>query len=366
LNPERGSWEDEGVQCEACHGPGSIHAELASDAGRRPDDSELREIRAAIVVSPDAQICGACHSRGLSPEFERPYPTDYVPGGTLIDDRVFTLVPPTDSAHWWQTGHARSMNMQFNEWASSAHASALTTLRGSDDAENACLQCHSSDYRYTELLLAATTEGDRAGDAPEPITLETAQFGVTCTTCHASHLEEPTEFQLVGTPYEQCIQCHSDANVDFVHHPAQQMYEGQAIVEGIEGIPSSHFADANGPDCVTCHMERVPVEGGTRANHALRIVLPGEAAAIDGLDAACTTCHSEQVDDAEMQQLIDDVQAGTTERLEAAQAALTEDSPEWVVTVLAFIEGDGSRGIHNYAYTDALLDAVEAELRLEG
>jgi hypothetical protein len=31
---------------------------------------------------------------------------------------------------------------------------------------------------------------------------------------------------------------------------------------------------------------------------------------------------------------------------------------------LDFVDGDSSLGIHNYFYTDALLDAVEAELGL--
>ncbi|HEX3050816.1 MAG TPA: hypothetical protein VHP83_09200 [Aggregatilineaceae bacterium] len=44
---------------------------------------------------------------------------------------------------------------------------------------------------------------------------------------------------------------------------------------------------------------------------------------------------------------------------------MNDDSPDWVVTVLDFVDGDGSLGVHNYTYTDRLLDAVEAELGLE-
>jgi hypothetical protein len=45
-----GTWEFEGVQCEACHGPGSGHAE---------DPYGIR-----MVVDRSSQLCGDCHIRG--------------------------------------------------------------------------------------------------------------------------------------------------------------------------------------------------------------------------------------------------------------------------------------------------------------
>jgi len=45
-----GSWEFAGVQCEACHGPGSLHAS---------DPYAQR-----MVLDRSNQLCGTCHSRG--------------------------------------------------------------------------------------------------------------------------------------------------------------------------------------------------------------------------------------------------------------------------------------------------------------
>ncbi len=47
-----GSWEFRGIQCEACHGPGSEH--VAQSGG----------IGVAIVLNSEASMCGQCHRRG--------------------------------------------------------------------------------------------------------------------------------------------------------------------------------------------------------------------------------------------------------------------------------------------------------------
>jgi hypothetical protein len=45
-----GTWAEPGVQCEACHGPGSLHA--ANPQGVKP------------VIERDSELCGECHRRG--------------------------------------------------------------------------------------------------------------------------------------------------------------------------------------------------------------------------------------------------------------------------------------------------------------
>jgi cytochrome c peroxidase len=82
------------------------------------------------------------------------------------------------------------------------------------------------------------------------------------------------------------------------------------------------------------------------------------------LTDTCSSCHAEQATPDAMRQLIEDIQANTQRRLDAARAAVTNTTPAWVTQSLDFVEGDGSLGIHNYEYTDTLLDAVDAELGL--
>jgi predicted CXXCH cytochrome family protein len=374
LNVRRVRWEDNGVQCEACHGPGSIHADEADGAGRNPSDRELRDIRGAIVRSPDPEICGQCHVRGMEPDDNHPYPIDYIPGGEndLLDEDVFVRVAADDPVHWWASGHARLGNMQFNEWLKSAHASSLETMKGSTAAEDDCLQCHSGDYRFTQALIQLVDDGEREGDPPDPITLETAQFGVTCITCHNPHVQnEDVDFNLVSEPYALCVDCHTNTEVTpSLHHPVQQMFEGQTMVEAVEGIPGIHFSAEDGPDCLTCHMSRVSIGDGTRATHLFLPVLPG--ATEEGQSNTCETCH-DGLTETDLQYLVEDTQATVQNRLSLAFSRLgsverpEEGSPAvdqyaQVLTALTFVQNDGSFGVHNYDYAAALLDFAERGL----
>ncbi|MBL8160425.1 MAG: hypothetical protein JNJ61_00450 [Anaerolineae bacterium] len=365
VNVERGRWEDAGVLCEACHGPGSEHADVASDAGRRPDDEELVEIRAAIDPGTDPQVCGQCHSRGTTPEGSPAYPVNYRPGGDLFVDGGYTLYLPDDGVHGYPSGHASQPNMQFNEWYVTGHAAALTSLLDSGDAADECLNCHSGDYRYVQQLIAVAAAGERAGTPPDALTPETARFGITCITCHDPHSEEGRPSNLVEESYTLCVSCHSNAGfVGGIHHPVQEMFEGLRVVDEVISRPSDHFTAEDGPDCQTCHFPQVPVGSSTRASHALLPVMPGAAINLEGVIDSCTACHEGQVDAASMQRLIDDIQASMRSRIEAARARITTATPPWVITALDFVEGDGSFGVHNYAYADDLLDAVDAALGL--
>jgi predicted CXXCH cytochrome family protein len=359
LNPDRGRWEDDGVQCESCHGPGSVHAELADDADDDLTDETLAEIRSAIVASPDAQICGQCHSQGRSSEENRPYPIGYRPGDDLAQS--FTLAGPDDSAHWRASGHAGSQNMQYNEWLLSGHASALVSMTGSDYAEDSCLGCHSSDYRWTEQLRAAHEAGAREGTAPEAVTLETAKYGVTCSSCHEQHGDAEYDYQLVSEPYALCVSCHADARLEQVHHPVKEMFEGEVVVDLVTGVPSRHFTE--GVECSTCHMPLTLQSGVTwhSGSHTMSPVFPGETEG-DQPDS-CTGCHTDLSRDY-MQRFVEETQAGILDRLTNAQVAIgtREDTDDWVLAALDFVSNDGSLGVHNFSYATSLLDAVDVQL----
>jgi hypothetical protein len=330
-------------------------------------------IRASIVISPDPQICGQCHSQGSEPEDGLPFPAEYRPGqADLLDEDVFTLVPPDDSAHWYASGHANQKDMQFNEMVLSSHTNALTTMQQSEFADDSCLQCHSGDYRWTEAFIEFFDSEGLDGNPPDSITLETAQFGITCVNCHDSHAEDEQITPFSDDPFALCSDCHSNpAESEFIHHPAREMFEGVTLVSDVEGIPGAHFSAEDGPRCTTCHMPEVPVDNaGIRSSHSMNPIIPGEVES--GPPDACSNCH-EDLSAADLRSLVRDTQERTSERLSVAFARLSSveqpeaDTPERerydaISAALTFVQGDASLGIHNYDYTDSLLRMAEQNL----
>lgn len=370
FDAERGRWQDDGVQCEACHGPASSHVELAQDAGRRPNDEELVAIRSAIYRSPDPQVCGQCHSQGTDAE-QHPYPAGYVPGAALSD--FFQLVPEDSADHWWLPGHAKQTYMQYNEWLTSTHATSLVDVQESEFADESCLTCHSQDARQTAALIALVEEGEREGEPLAPLTPSQAQWGVTCTACHDPHTDSGLPGNLVAETYPLCTSCHvNPENASFIHHPTTEMFEGVSLVEGIDGTPGVHFSMEDGPRCATCHMQPAPVQDGTtRITHGFTPVLPGTS---DVLLSACEGCHSD-LTTTDLTLLVRDTQDAVSGRLRAAQTQLERlTAPEagsamlaryeQAVAALDFIQNDGSLGVHNYDYVDTLLTAAEQNLTL--
>ncbi len=362
LNVERARWEDPGVQCEMCHGPGSIHVELAEKAPKEPSADELKAMRDAVVVSPDAQVCGQCHSQGDDPASKRPFPTGYKPGGNLLDPALFVLAQPGDQDHWWVSGHGKSANIQYNEWLASAHSKSLDNLKGAGKVDAACLTCHSADAAFIQGQIDSVAAGDRMGEAPAPATVDTAKYGVTCTACHNPHAEiteTSPAFNLIAEPYTLCVSCHQDTDVtDGLHHPVQEMFEGITVIAEVPGVTNKHFSEPNGPRCTTCHMPRVPIEGGTisTASHYDQPIFP--SVNVEGLTDSCSICH-EDVTPQSLQTFINNSQDDTKSRIQVLKNALKTDSPALVRNVISFVETDGSWGVHNHRYTEALLTAAE-------
>jgi hypothetical protein len=161
-----------------------------------------------------------------------------------------------------------------------------------------------------------------------------------CVSCHNSHTPQGEPMVLGGG----------------LHHPTQEMFEGWDMVDEVKGIPSAHYSAEGGPLCSTCHMPKTVQIGefGHVSSHTMMPVLPSSEIDPD----SCSVCHSTLVTRPALQQFIDNTQAGTKSRIAAIKAV--QNAPDWVTTVVGLIEGDGSQGVHNPAYTDALLTAAEA------
>jgi predicted CXXCH cytochrome family protein len=149
LDMNTGGTVEYGLGCESCHGPAAEHA--ANPTQVKP------------FAEVDDQVCGACHSRGTSPEGHA-FPATYRPGDTLAEHFTFT----TENDDIWPDGSAKNNYQQYMDWE-------LGSLMNQADS-------------------------------------------VSCITCHSPH-SRPNTAQLVAPLNDVCLQCHNDKRLVINHIP---------------------------------------------------------------------------------------------------------------------------------------------------
>jgi hypothetical protein len=186
------------VQCEACHGAGSLMVE--------------KRDRRYIIRTLDADLCGRCH-------------TERYGTGTCFPE--------------------------YDEWKESGHARSLQTLRGDKRASDSCLECHAAD--------AVAPPSDRplsVASASFGVTCQSCHDAMVRT-----FPELPDNNQLRKRKQELCQWCHSDRRPssgrrpdEFAHTPQTEMFLGKGGAE----FPGEKYQ--NGPmnadierGCLTCH-----------------------------------------------------------------------------------------------------------------
>ena len=294
------------------------------------------------------------------------------------------------------------------------HMNALDTLKSIGQGDNTdCLPCHSADYQIEKA----------AGMTPDTSTLE---YGDVCVTCHDPHAAGPQQSvfnssrnpQLVASQSTLCTRCHNtgigtpnvaatDASLpqlrpgQEVNHPQLEMMSGGAAI-GVPVTPSVHKGD-----CVQCHMVPTGIEfdgvPGTGANHLFKVITPEYAAThtmtVSGRtgpmpNSACGQCHGTPTDTLALylqpvldsrQSLFDQQSASLSAKLDKAAIGIGYVDVENATADLAekpdvaaknasarafltaetnweLVTQDRSRGIHNWAYTEKIFAAADAQV----
>lgn len=305
------------------------------------------------------------------------------------------------------------MAQDWTKWDGSAtqvipvtHFNSLDTLKQAAAAEglpasvtvNNCSHCMSGSAR-----ILADRNG---GTVPAGTTLADLKYGDSCVACHSPHKTgTPSVFnaerdaQLIMPQKDLCGSCHNahlakGASFDpagEVHHPQDEMMKGYGAVD-VPQTPALHKGD-----CVQCHMVPTGYEyngaPGTGANHLFKPIMPEYAAThttnVGGVDkpmpnSSCSTCHGTTSDPLalRLQSVIDARQAWVEDKWTEIEAVLntkaalygyadyaaartafagmgdrTVDQTNFLKAIvnMEFTQIDGSKGIHNFQYAEAIL-----------
>jgi hypothetical protein len=211
------------VQCESCHGPGSLHM------------SDPRN----TSISTDARLCGACHNT-FAPRFKQWQLSVHAaapPAGTNDN--------PSCARCHTARGFARSV------------AGLAPREQGAGEPGVTCAACH--DPHSAANLSEVRVFGDvTLGDGS---TFDAGRAAV-CVTCHQSEVSDAAAYATLGEPFPCAIQADMVAGRGAVEY-------GQAFGSSFHGDPGFKPRNLTGnpndplfPEaCVTCHMAPAPVAG---------------------------------------------------------------------------------------------------------
>jgi hypothetical protein len=332
------------IQCENCHGPGSQHAYSLGASN-------------LISVSFSSGDCAQCHE-------DQPY-------------------------------HFKNL-----EWNNSRHAIATRYPTGENRA--ACVRCHSG-VGFVDFVNNTTPP-------------RTGYEAVTCSACHDPHNgSNPHQIRKMGNVTLNdgfttitnggmgalCMNCHLSRRnaTNYVetttggssfgpHHSLQtdMLYGANAITYG-KLIPSSAHRDVVTNACITCHLQETsPLSpghlnvGGHTFSPSWDADTPGDASDDVHLTGACVQCHGQITSfnfarqDYDGDGTVEGVQTEVRGLLDQLGNLLPPAGPTVVATPSftkqqlraaynhAFVDQDGSYGVHNISYAVGLLKASIADL----
>lgn len=221
-------WSEIDVGCEACHGPGKRHTELATAAAQDGNDYPA--------------------DHGLVVELGGPGEWARAPG----QKNAQLLRPPAGAAEVEACGRCHARRSQLTE----------DYVHGRPLSDTHRVQLLNAGYYHPDgqILDEVFVFGSFVQSRMHAV-------GVTCSDCH-----EPHSQKLLAEGNAVCTACHAPATYDSAAH-------------------HHHPMDSDGAQCVECHMpSRTYMVVDPRRDHSMRIPRPDLSATL-GVPNACSQCH---------------------------------------------------------------------------
>ena len=226
------------LQCEACHGPGGLHARKPPKGEERP--SVVRFSKDSLApVSVQNGMCTTCHQQDLGTGWHTSsHATNEIACASChrshtARDPVLKTATQSDTCG---TCHAIARMDQHRAYAHPIDAGKMT-----------CTDCHSVHGSANESLLKKTSTTDTCflchADKRGPFLWEHAPVAEDCAACHAPHGSiHPGMLKLRGPML--CKSCHTEAD-----HPS-------LAPTATTGLPGGQRAPyVIGMNCLNCHSK---------------------------------------------------------------------------------------------------------------
>ncbi len=212
----RTTWNEPGINCEVCHGPGGEHVRAFREAAARgaPPPADLRIIRMKDLTPEQRNdTCAPCHAK------MRPLTPGFVPGQRFFDHYDLVTYEHSD---YYPDGRDLGENYTMTSWRMSP------CIR---DGRLDCLHCHTSSGRYR-------FHGTNANHA--------------CLPCHRQHVENAPAHthHPPGSRAGECVACHMPMTVFAQMRRSDHSMRPPA--------PAATIAFGSPNACNLCHTNQTP------------------------------------------------------------------------------------------------------------
>ena len=221
------TWQDFGVNCERCHGPGSEHVRVAAITAK--PSADLRARIKETIVNParldplrSSMICAECHS------FRDVYADGFKAGENYNDFFLPVMqyrLPAQDSAYWLDGRPRWISNEAFGLWQSQCFLKGGAT----------CLTCHSQPHDVDIAHNPQLRPNDNA----------------VCLKCHAAiaaNISAHTHHAMKSSG-SSCVECHMPAVVTSLR---TQMRDHSISIPVPENTIRHDIPNA----CNLCHQDK--------------------------------------------------------------------------------------------------------------
>ena len=225
------------LQCEACHGPGGLHAARVRRGRQRPPVIRFGP-GSETPVKLQNDRCLSCHEIDVSAGWHAgPHDTTQISCADChtihsARDPMLTTALQPDACY---RCHVRERAEALRPFAHPLHEGKMD-----------CSACHRPHGSSAEFALARATVNETCyqchADKRGPFLWEHAPVAEDCTLCHSPHGSSQPGMLKLRAPF-LCQSCHAEQG-----HPS--------VAEGSTGLPSGTASPfLLGQSCLNCHSQ---------------------------------------------------------------------------------------------------------------
>ncbi len=216
---------EQGVRCEDCHGPGSLHVESGGNV------KKIISLRLVSAGQANA-VCLACHERNA--QVRNWYAGPHAANGVRCID-CHTIHAPRAQTPEQPRLNATALGPPT--FVRNMVPESAVMLESREQMDNACLRCHPQQRAEMSL----------------PYHHPLREGKMTCVDCHNPHGGPAGNNLRKANVNELCLSCHAQYRGPYMYqHPP--VTESCLICHSAHGSPNSNLLTVSQPAlCLQCH-----------------------------------------------------------------------------------------------------------------